>query len=122
MSKAANTVWLFGIYLIIEGLFLMLAPSWILVSIGVPDPESVWRIVLGFVVALLGYYYIRNAKENLTPFFGFTVQVRIIQFFFFLWLYFFERGSLALVGFSAIEMLAGVWTWRALRVIKISNS
>ncbi|MEQ8906639.1 hypothetical protein [Ekhidna sp.] len=116
MNKPAKTVWFFGIYLIVEGLFLMLAPASILSAIGIPDPESVWRIVLGFVVAVLGYYYIRNAKENLTPFFGFTVQVRIIQFVFFIWLYVFERGTLALVGFSFIEFVAGMWTWRVLKV------
>lgn len=93
----------------------MLSPAWVLEAIGIPNPQSVWRIVLGFVVVVLGYYYVRNAKENLTPFFSFTVQVRIIQFGFFLWLYFFERGTLALVGFSAIEMFAGIWTWRMLK-------
>ena len=116
MDKSAKTIWLFGIYLIFEGLFLMIAPSWILESIGIPDPESVWRIVVGFVVAVLGYYYIRNAKENLVAFFGFTVQVRIIQFVFFIWLYVFERGTLALVCFSFIEFAAGMWTWRVLKV------
>ncbi len=115
MDKSAKTVWFFGIYLIAEGLFLLLAPSWILSTIGIPDPDSVWRIILGFVVAILGYYYIRNAKENLTPFFGFTVQIRILQFVFFIWLYFFDSGTLALVGFSFIEFAAGLWTWTALR-------
>ncbi|MEQ9302724.1 MAG: hypothetical protein RJQ14_02320 [Marinoscillum sp.] len=115
LDKPAKTVWYFGIYLIIEGLFLMLAPASILSAIGIPDPESVWRIVLGFVVVVLGYYYVRNAKENLIPFFGFTVQVRIIQFVFFIWLYVFERGTLALVAFSFIEFVAGMWTWRVLK-------
>ena len=115
MQKPAKTVWFFGIYLLIEGLFLMLAPSSLLSSIGIPDPESVWRIVIGFVVAVLGYYYIRNAKENLVPFFCFTVQVRIIQFVFFIWLYVFERGTLALVAFSFIEFAAGMWTWNWLK-------
>lgn len=118
MTRSAKTVWVFGIYLIIEGVFLMLAPGWVLEAIGIPDPDSVWRIVLGFVVAILGYYYVRNAKKNLTPFFQFTVQVRFIQLVFFLWLYFFDRGSLALVGFSIIEMLAGVWTWRELKKVE----
>lgn len=117
MTKAAKTVWVFGIYLIGEGLFLLLAPAWILEAIGIPDPESVWRMILGFVVAVLGYYYVRNAKENLTPFFRFTVQIRFVQLGFFLWLYFFERGTLTLVGFSAIEMLAGLWSWRELRKV-----
>ncbi|WP_425390089.1 hypothetical protein [Ekhidna sp.] len=115
MDKPAKTVWVFGIYLVVEGLFLMLAPASILSTIGIPDPESVWRIVLGFVVAVLGYYYIRNAKENLTPFFGFTVQVRIIQFVFFIWLCVFDRGTMALVAFSFVEFAAGMWTWNALK-------
>ena len=115
MNKPAKTVWVFGIYLLVEGLFLMLAPTSILSVIGIPDAESVWRIALGFVVSVLGYYYIRNAKENLVPFFGFTVHVRIIQFVFFIWLYVFERGTLALVAFSFIEFVAGMWTWRVLK-------
>ncbi|WP_462252903.1 hypothetical protein [Ekhidna sp.] len=115
MDKSAKSVWFFGIYLIIEGLFLMLAPSWILSTIGIPDPESIWRVVLGFVVAVLGYYYIRNANENLVPFFKFTVHIRILQFVFFIWLYFFERGTLALVAFSFIEFIAGLWTYTTLK-------
>ncbi|WP_436514937.1 hypothetical protein [Ekhidna sp. To15] len=115
MNKPAKTVWLFGLYLIVEGLFLMLAPSWVLSGIGLPDPESVWRLILGFVVAVLGYYYVRNANENLIPFFGFTVQIRIIQFVFFIWLYVFDRGTLSLVAFSFIEFAAGMWTWRMLK-------
>lgn len=95
----------------------MLSPSWVFEAIRIPDPASIWRIVLGFVVAVLGYYYIRNAKENLTPFFKFTVQIRIVQLGFFLWLYFFERGTLTLVGFSAIEFFAGLWTWLMLKKV-----
>ena len=115
MTSAARTVWFFGIYLVIEGVFLMLAPSSVLETIGIPEPESVWRIVLGFVVAVLGYYYIRNAKENLTAFFRFTVHIRILQFGFFIFLYLFHKGTFALVGFSLIEFLAGIWTWRSLK-------
>ena len=115
MNSAAKTIWVFGIYLIVEGLFLMFAPSWVLGEIGIPDSQSIWRVVLGFVVAVLGYYYIRNAKAGLTPFFRFTVQIRILQFVFFIYLYVFDRGSLSLVGFSFVEFVAGMWTWRALR-------
>lgn len=115
MSKAAKTVWIFGCYLIAEGAFLLFAPSWILSTIGIPEPDSIWRIVLGFVVAVLGYYYVRNAKENLTPFFKFTVQIRMTQFVFFVWLYFFQQGTIALIAFSFIEFIAGLWTWKALR-------
>ena len=93
----------------------MLAPSWVIAAIGIPAPDSIWRVILGFVVAVLGYYYIRNAKENLVPFFHFTVQVRILQLGFFIFLYLFDEGTLALVGFSIIEFLAGLWTLRTLR-------
>ena len=115
MTKAAKTIWIFGLYLIGEGVFLMLAPSWVLSAIGIPEPESIWRNILGFVVAILGYYYVRNARENLTPFFYFTAQIRMLQLAFFVGLYAFELGTLALVGFSFIEFLAGIWTLRVLK-------
>ena len=115
MTKSAKTIWIFGIYLLIEGIFLMVAPSWLLSTIGLPEPESVWRIIAGLVVAILGYYYIRNAKENLLPFFHFTVQVRVLQFVFFVGLYVFERGTIALILFSFIEFIAGMWTMSVLK-------
>lgn len=93
----------------------MVAPNDLLETIGIPDPTSVWRITLGFVVVILGYYYMKNAKANLSPFFRITVQVRMLQFLFFLWLYFFDRGTLTLVAFSFVELAAGLWTWMALR-------
>jgi hypothetical protein len=114
-SKAARTIWIFGLYLCVEGVFLMVAPAWVLSAIGIPEPESIWRIILGFVVSVLGYYYVRNASANLTPFFWFTVHIRVLQFAFFLLLYFFLTGTFALLGFSFIEFLAGLWTWHTLK-------
>lgn len=91
------------------------APSTLLSTIGLPDPDSIWRIIVGFAVAVLGYYYIRNAKADLVSFFGFTVQVRIVQFIFFVMLYLFSEGTLTLVAFSFVEFAAGMWTWNALK-------
>lgn len=118
MTKSAKTVFIFGIYLILEGIFLIFAPSNLLAAIGLPDPESVWRIILGFVVFVLGYYYMKNAQSNLEPFFKFTVQIRILQFFFFVILYFTDQGSLTLIGFSLIELLAGLWTLSAISMMR----
>lgn len=114
MTPSAKTVFVFGIYLLVEGVFLMFAPTSILKQIGLPDPDSPWVIVTGFAVSVLGYYYVRNARENLTSFFRFTVQVRVAQFLFFLGLWWSGSGNLVLVGFSIIELAAGLWTWRVL--------
>lgn len=118
MTKSAKTVFIFGIYLILEGIFLILAPSRFLSYIGLPDAESIWRVIVGFVVFVLGYYYTRNARENLEPFFVFTVHIRILQFFFFFYIYMLEAGTITLLLFSLIELLAGLWTWRAITLMR----
>lgn len=111
MSKTATTVYYFGIYLLIVGTFLMLAPALWLGYIGLTETQSFWRIIVGFVVFALGYYYVRNARANQAAFFKFTVHIRILQFFFFIAIYLAGSAPATLIAFASIELGAGIWTF-----------
>ncbi|MEQ8546885.1 MAG: hypothetical protein RIC03_03190 [Cyclobacteriaceae bacterium] len=110
MSPTAKSVFVVGWYLIAEGLLLMFSNNWFLEFLGLPETESVWRIITGFVVFALGYYYIRNALTNQSDFFRFTVHIRIAQFLFFSTLWFINIGNATLILFALVELSAGLWT------------
>jgi hypothetical protein len=104
----------FGVYMVAQGLTLMLAPT-LLLSVFALTAQDVWVRVTGWALVALGFYYIQNARANFTPFFHWTVPVRFAQFAAFVG---FVAGGLvganALFA-SAIELLSGAWTWWSLR-------
>ncbi len=110
MNAIAKSVFIFGCYLIAEGLLLMISNTWFLNLLGLPDTGSVWRIITGFVVFALGYYYVRNAMANQKEFFLFTAHIRIAQFVFFITLWLTNIGNSTLVLFAIVELFAGLWT------------
>lgn len=78
MSRAAKSVFFFGIYVISLGVFLVVAPNVLLKLFGVPETSEVWIRVVGVVVLLIGYYYVRAAtnEEGMTKFFRWTIYTR----------------------------------------------
>lgn len=118
MSPAATSVFLFGLYMIGQGGVLMLAPGLLLGLIGVPIPTDAWVRVLGWCLVVLGIYYVQSARHGFRRFFIWSALVRLAQFGFFLAL--FGSGYIrpVLLGFSAVELLSGVWTLIALRADK----
>jgi hypothetical protein len=115
MTTAAKSVFVFGIYLMLQGILLMLGPDILLELLQLPDIESSWKVICGFAVFVLGYYYIRNALANLVSFFWFTVHVRLLQLIFFIVIYYLDIGTFSLVLLSTVESGFGIWTYFELK-------
>ncbi len=49
MSKAAFTVKVFGVYLFVLGLILLVSPNTLLSIFGIPETTEVWIRVLGVI-------------------------------------------------------------------------
>jgi hypothetical protein len=114
-SRAAQSVLVFGAYMILQGAILMLAPNFLLGILGLPLQTSVWPRTVGWALIALGYYYVRNALAGKRDFFGWTVQVRSAQFLVFIGFVIFKLASPILLATSGLEFLAGIWTWSELR-------
>lgn len=69
MSRAARSLFAFGIYLVALGLFLLIAPNLLITWFGVPATHDVWIRVVGMLVMLMAYYDIQAARKEPTPFF-----------------------------------------------------
>jgi len=64
MSKAAQSLFVFGIYLIALGLFLLTAPNTLITLFGLPETQDVWLHVVGMLLLLLTFYNIPAARHE----------------------------------------------------------
>ena len=115
MSTAAKSALVFGIYLVALGVTLLIVPNVLLTLFAYPTTSEVWIRVAGMVIAILGYYYIEAARNELTSFFKASVRARpavIVVFIAFVAL---DLAKPIVILFGAIDLLGAIWTGLALR-------
>ena len=106
---------LFGWYVVLLGLGLMIVPAMLLGPFGFEPPREVWVRVLGSAVTALGGYYVVLGRAESRAFFRASVFGRG-------WI-FVTLGLFALLGFAppalalfgAVDLAGAVWTMQALR-------
>lgn len=114
MSPPARTVFTFGIYVIGVGLAMMLVPGVIFEVLGVPTTGEPWIHVVGYLAAVIGFYYVVAARSEAEAFLRATVPVRVVSAVVFvgvaaLW------GYWSIVLFAVPDLAGALWTWSALR-------
>ncbi len=115
MSPAARSIRVFGLYAVLLGAVLLVAPNPLLGLFGLPATNEVWIRVVGMLVAFLGVYYQVAAATEHTAFMATTVLLRgSIPLFFAV---FVAAGWVEwpLLLFAGIDLAGAVWTWLALR-------
>ena len=115
MSRAAKSLFAFGVYLCGLGLMLLLAPNLLLRVFGVPPTDEVWIRINGMLVLCLSFYYVRAARGELTSFIRWTVWARVAVIFYFAAFVLLVAAPKALLLFGLIDLLAALWTWLALK-------
>lgn len=115
MSKAAKSVFLFGIYILIVGSILMIIPNILLTISGLEMASDVWVRVAGMLIAILGFYYILCAKQEITYFFKLSVIGRIIPSIVFTIFVLSGFAKWPLILFSSIDISCAFWTAISLR-------
>jgi hypothetical protein len=115
VSKAAISVLVFGIYLVLIGLGFLLAPNMVLGLFGFPSTTEPWIRVMAMLLLILAYYYIQAARNEMTGFFRFTVHGRAAVIVFFVAFVAFGLAQPMLIGFGVVDLLAAIWTALALR-------
>jgi hypothetical protein len=115
MTPAARSIVYFGVYILVLGLVLLIAPNVLLSMFGLESTTEVWIRVLGSVVTALGAYYVVMGRAEAVPFFRATVWGRSWIFLSFLGLAAVGMAKPPLVLFGAVDFLGAIWTWRALK-------
>ena len=110
MSAVAISVFVFGIYLVITGTGFIFMPNTVLPLFKFPKTNEPWIRVLGVVVAVLGFYYIVAAQNELAVFFWATVVGRFAVLFSFTLLTVTKKAPRMLILFGVIDAAGAIWT------------
>lgn len=120
MSKAAKSVFVWGIYVVVTGLGLIFMPNMILSTVCLPPTNEVWIRALGAIVLILGFYYFVAVKGDFVPLFKASIYAR---FFFVVACVVFVVSEIVnqnFLLFSILDALGAIWTLIALRQDKRS--
>jgi hypothetical protein len=76
MTRSAISILVFGIYLSIVGLILIVGPNLLLTSIKLPLTNDPWIRLMGMLLFVLAFFYIQSARYGFKPFFTWTLYTR----------------------------------------------
>ncbi|MCG2766997.1 MAG: hypothetical protein L6435_01245 [Anaerolineae bacterium] len=115
MSKAAKSILVFGIYLVVIGLGFLVVPNTPLALFGFPTTNEPWIRVVGLLLVLLAYYYVQAARSEMQPLFRWTVHTRPVVVVCFIVFVALGLAPPMLIVFGVVDLLGAVWTCLALR-------
>jgi hypothetical protein len=115
MSRAAMSMFVFGIYLFGLGAILLIAPNVLLGIFGLEPATDVFVRSVGMLVVFLGYYYVSAARGEVVPFMRWSVRARPFVIAFFIAFVALGWSKPQLILFGAVELAAAIWTHLALR-------
>ncbi len=121
MSKAALSVFVFGLYLIVLGIVLLVAPNFLLQLFFLPATTEVWPRVVGMLVLFLGFFYMQAARKELTDFIRWTIYPRASVILFFAAFVSLGLAAAPLLLFGIVDAVGAIVTARALRSAKIEQ-
>jgi hypothetical protein len=115
MDRAQRSMLVFGAYLNLVGIGLLVAPTLLLAPLGFAPPADFWVRVIGVPVLILGTYYVRAARADNRDFMRGTVTGRLIPLVAFGALVAYGLAPVALMLFAFIDAAGAAWTAWALR-------
>jgi hypothetical protein len=114
MSGPARSLLVFGIYVAVLGVLLLLFPNLLLRIFGLPPTNEIWIRLNGMFVICFAYYYIQTARRGLTDFIRWTVWGRAAVIVYFVAFVLLAGAPRALLLFGLIDLVSATWTFIAL--------
>jgi small basic protein len=115
MTRAARSVYVFGIYLVGLGGVLIGSPNTLLTLVRLPTTTEPWIHVLGVAVLGMGMLFLASARAELTPFFRASVGVRLFAFATLVALALLNIAPPLVAAFGLADLSGAIWTFAALR-------
>jgi hypothetical protein len=115
MSRAAISVFVWGIYMLVICFTFLFIPNIALPIFGFPTTEEIWIRGMAMLGICLGYFYIQTSRHEMTPFFRWKVHGHIFGVVCMALFAILQLARPTILLFAAADLLAGVWTWLALR-------
>jgi hypothetical protein len=115
VSRAAKSLFIFGIYLELLAIALVVVPNALLAAFNVASTREVWIRCLGVVTGCIGVYYLLAARGDFAPIIVASVPVRLALTAFFAGFVAFDHADPSLLFFGLADAVGAVWTLLALR-------
>lgn len=115
MTAAARSVQVFGWYIVVLGLTILLVPNILLGLFGLEPTAEPWIRVVGTILIPLGAIYLVAAKSEATAVFRITVWNRYWILVAFVALWQFGIAPPQLIIFAIVDVAGATWTWVSLR-------
>jgi hypothetical protein len=113
--RARRSLFVWGWYLAILGVGLLLWPNPVLTLVRLPETDEVWIRVVAMFVLLLAHFSFSSARTANAEYMRWSVQARLAVPFFFAAFVLADWVSAALIPFGLVDLAGAMWTWGALR-------
>ena len=115
MSQSAKSVFIYGIYLTLVGLLLVLIPNVLLNLFGIEPARDVWIRLEGILLMATAVYYFIAAKYELVVILKATAFIRFSVIVFFSAFVLLELVSSSILIIALVDFLGGAWTYYLLK-------
>ena len=115
MSKAAMSLRIFGVYLMLLGVTLVTVPNLLLPIFGLAPTGEAWIRVVGVLAFNISIYYWFAAPSEWRPLFVASIFARVMVLAAFTLFVMLGLAKPILILFGAVDAAGGLWTWLALR-------
>ncbi len=115
MSRAAISVFVWGIYMLAMGATFLLIPHLAMPLFGFPRSDEVWIRMVAMLSIALGYFYVQTARHEMRPFFTWKIHAHVFGVICMALFVLLQWGPPNLLLLAGADLIAAVWTALALR-------
>ena len=115
MTRAALSVYIYGLYLISSGLPFLLIPHFTLGMFGLSAGDDLWVRFVGVLIAIIGSFYVAAVLTRSDRMLSWSVPARYTTATFMAVMVALGEAGLALLIFASLDALTASLTWVAIR-------
>ncbi len=115
MTRAALSVYMYGLYLISSGLPFLLIPHFTLGMFGLSAGDNLWVRFVGVLIAIIGSFYVAAVLIRSDRMLSWSVPARYTTATFMAVMVALGEAGLALLIFASLDALTASLTWVAIR-------
>jgi len=115
MMKSANSLFYFGIYVLVTGLTLCFIPDKFIAILKLPEIPLSWARLIGFLAIIIGCYDIISGRNNIRPLVKASVYLRLFFFLGVLFLFLSGQMTKEILPIGIIDLIGAIWTALAIR-------
>jgi hypothetical protein len=121
MTRAGRSLFVFGFYPILAGIFLIVAPNVLFRLSGVAASTEIWPRFAGVLSIVIGFYEMQAGRKSIVDFLWWSIYARASLVIFLSAFVVLGLAQPTLIILGVIDLAGSAWTWIALQRSKHSK-